>query len=290
MNDTGPCPVCGTAESAVVFHGARYAPEATIRRCVGCGLAFYAPRPTPAELAAYYEGDYRKEYDGAVSPETTYRRAIGEARTRVERLRPLLAQETRLLEVGASCGAFLEAVRPFVGSVTGVEPGDEHRAWGRSRLGLDIVADISAVTDRRFDLIVLFHTLEHLLDPVAYIRDLRPRLARGGRMVIEVPNVDDALLRVYRVNAFPTFYYQRAHLYYFSPRTLALAIEAAGGRADITGVQRYDLSNHLQWLQTGTPGGQGAYNGVISATTCASYAADLIRAGTADTLWAVATF
>jgi 2-polyprenyl-3-methyl-5-hydroxy-6-metoxy-1,4-benzoquinol methylase len=286
----GPCVVCGHSASYLVHEGARQAPAAAIRGCAGCGLVFYWPRPSASDLAEYYATEYRKEYDAGVAVEAAYREAVPEARARVARVRPLLAPGTRLLEVGADCGAFLEAVRPFVASVTGVEPGDEHCTWGRSQLGLEMVGDATDVGDRRFDVIVLFHTLEHLPDPVQSLRDLATRLAPGGRIVLEVPNVEDALVTMYSTPAILRFYYQRAHLFYFSAATLARTIAAAGGAASVTGVQRYDLSNHLRWLHTGEPGGQGYFSAVLTPEVHAAYAEALIRAGRSDTLWAVASF
>ncbi|MGH9372574.1 MAG: class I SAM-dependent methyltransferase [Vicinamibacterales bacterium] len=284
------CALCGHTGSHLVHEGARYAPDATIRSCAGCGLVFYWPRPSASELAEYYATEYRREYDAGVAVEAAYQDAILEARARAARARPLLTTRTRLLEVGASCGAFLEAVRPFVTAVTGVEPGHEHREWGRRHLDLEMVADAGVLRDRRFDVIAMFHTLEHLPDPVRDLRELAGLLAAGGHVVLEVPNVEDALATMYPTPAFLNFYYQRAHLYYFSPATLARTITAAGGKGTVTGLQRYDLSNHLRWLQTGAPGGHGHFSSVLTSEVNSAYAEALIRVGKSDTLWAVATF
>jgi 2-polyprenyl-3-methyl-5-hydroxy-6-metoxy-1,4-benzoquinol methylase len=248
------------------------------------------PRPTDAELAAYYAGEYRSEYDGAVSPEVTYRKASAEAVERAERVRPLLCPEARVLEVGAGCGGFLEAVRPYAACVLGVEPGTAHRAWAEQALGLDMVGDLSDLGTQRFDCIGLFHTLEHVPNPVSFIARVAEHLSPGGTLAIEVPNVEDALIAQYAIPAFARLYYQRAHLYYFSAGTLAATVKAAGGDAEITGIQRYDLSNHLRWMLTREPGGQGYYRAVLGDEAHDAYARALIDAGHADTLWAIARF
>jgi hypothetical protein len=107
-------------------------------------------------------------------------------------------------------------------------------------------------------------------------------------VVIEVPNVDDALVVLYRVPRYLAFYYQKAHLYYFSRSTLARTLELAGLRAKVDGIQRYDLGNHLRWMLTGEPGGQGYYDQVLPPSVHAAYGEALVRAGHGDTLWAVA--
>ena len=109
-----------------------------------------------------------------------------------------------------------------------------------------------------------------------------------GKLVVEVPNVDDALVSVYRVPAYVRFYYQKAHLYYFSRETLANTFALAGLEGSIEGVQRYDLSNHLRWMLTGEPGGQGYYDELLSPAVREAYADALIQSGHSDTLWGVA--
>ena len=248
---------------------------------------YLTPRPTPEALSAYYAEAYRREYEETSTPAQAYRAQLSEARARVERLRPLLRDDASVLELGCSSGAFLDSVRPFAGVVTGVEPGRADRDWARASLGLDVQPDLESLGDRTFDRIVLFHVLEHIIDPVGYLAAILRRLTPGGRVVVEVPNVDDALVGLYAVRAYLPFYWQKAHLCYFSAATLTRVVEQAGGRAEVAGVQRYDLSNHLRWMLAGAPGGQGFYRELLGTATDAAYREALVRAGRADTLWAV---
>jgi SAM-dependent methyltransferase len=174
--------------------------------------------------------------------------------------------------------------------VSGVEPGLQHAAWAREKFGFPVVNRLADLERGQFDVIALFHTLEHFRDPVAYIRELKTYLAPRGCFAVEVPNVDDALISVYKVPRFPEFYFQRAHLYYFSPDTLRRTFALAGGSAEVVGVQRYDLSNHMRWMLTGEPGGQSAYASIFPRSVNLAYSEALIDAGYADTLWAVARF
>ncbi|MFO0008530.1 MAG: class I SAM-dependent methyltransferase, partial [Betaproteobacteria bacterium] len=75
-----------------------------------------------------------------------------------------------------------------------------------------------------FDLITLFHVLEHLPDPGAGLARLAGWLKPGGHLYVEVPN---AVTRV----ASPSNLYHRAHLYYFAPEPLAALAARAGLRA-----------------------------------------------------------
>ncbi len=251
---------------------------------------FLWPRPGEDDLKDYYSDKYRTEHEGETSPVKSYRRGVAPARARVERLLPHLPSDSSVLEIGSSTGHFLEAVRPHVRHVTGVEPGLAHRNWCRAELDLDTYASLDELQGRSFDLIALFHTLEHLQDPVQSLRNLRQYLAPDGLVVVEVPNVDDALVKLYDVPSFLESYFQRPHLYYFSASTLERAARAAGGAVEVSGIQRYDLSNHIRWLVAGEGGGQGYYSHVFTEPLQAAYSEALARAGLSDTLWGLVRF
>jgi SAM-dependent methyltransferase len=289
VSNESSCLLCRASESTLVQKGARHAPELEVRRCQGCDFVFLAPRASAAELDAYYAQQYRADY-GEPPVEERYRSDLDEARMRVRRLLPFLRAETRLLEVGSGSGAFLDSVKPYVGEAVGLEPDERSRRWIRERLGLLMPERLAGLLEERktFDLVVMFHVLEHVGDPIAFLESLRPLVRAGGVLVVEVPNVDDALVSLYEVPTYRPFYYQKAHLSYFSKATLALALARAGFRATIEGLQRYDLSNHIRWMLTGRPGGHGHYSGVFTPALLAAYAGALVEADRADTLWALA--
>lgn len=286
--DRQGCVLCGSPDSTAIQMGVRYDSNLGVHRCKGCNLVFLSPLPTEQEVSDYYSDTYRAEYEGEVSPEGSYQKGIEPARDRVARMVGHLRADSRVLEIGSSAGHFLEAVRPYAAEVVGVEPGVRHAQWAGERLGVKVVNHLKELENQKFDVIALFHTLEHFRDPARYLSELKVHLSDGGIFVVEVPNVDDALLSVYNVPGFAEFYFQKAHLYYFSPETLRRTFALVGAEADVIGIQRYDLSNHLRWMQTGNPGGQEYYGALFPASLKQAYAEALIRSNYADTLWAVA--
>lgn len=100
--------------------------------------------------------------------------------------------------------------------------------------------------DIRFDIITAFHVIEHLIDPVEALRKLSTKLRPNGKLVIEVPNSEDALLKLYRSKAFSEFTYWSCHLYLFNVKTLDILAKKAGLQTIfIKHIQRYSLANHL---------------------------------------------
>ena len=138
--------------------------------------------------------------------------------------------------------------------------------------------------ERGFDLVLHYYVMEHLADPVAFLKSLIAMLKPGGRIVFEVPNANDALTVLYQIPAYERFIWVVSHRWYFTEKSLALAIEKAGGRAEIRLDQRYDLSNHLIWARDGRPGGAGRFTKVLGQELEDGYRQALIKARICDTL------
>ena len=137
----------------------------------------------------------------------------------------------------------------------------------------------------RFDLIVHFFVLEHIRDTRQFLADQLAVLADDGVIIAEVPCVNDPLTSLYAIPAFERFYWSIAHHYYFSPRSIARVLDTIDCHYAIVPEQRYDLSNHLVWMQHEQPGGQGRYNDVFSSVTLESYRQDLMRHWRCDTFF-----
>jgi SAM-dependent methyltransferase len=110
----------------------------------------------------------------------------------------------RVLELGSATGFLLEALAGDVASVAGVEPGSDCRAYANER-GIRTVKGLIEVENERFDLVLAYYVVEHLRDPIGSLGRLYELLDEGGLLAVEVPNVEDALVSFYRVDAFNRF-------------------------------------------------------------------------------------
>ena len=163
------------------------------------GFHELASKPSAAELRKYYSEKYYQECCGAYqkkySPEElTYIRNKLEQKALV--LEPLLGTSgRRFLDVGAGEGWGLSFFREKGWSCTGLDY-SRFGCQAHNPACLDdlIVGDIYESLSRlrrekrRFELILLDNVLEHVLDPLALLLDLRELTAPGGVLVIEVPN------------------------------------------------------------------------------------------------------
>jgi hypothetical protein len=136
-----------------------------------------------------------------------------------------------------------------------------------------------------FDLITMFHTIEHLPNPIETLISLRSRLNSSGKLVVETPNVDDALITLYGCKSFEDYTYWGCHLYLFDENTLKDIAEKAGFKSiQISQVQRYPLANHLHWLSKGKPGGHVKWPHMVEDRLDQAYAEQLADLGKCDTL------
>lgn len=224
------CPLCGSAESRL-FDQRRFLDRPVANRvCSRCGLVYQSPRMSDAELDAFYAGEYRRMYQGAEGPGAKDLAVQqGRAAALAGFARARLPAVSRHLDIGCSAGLLLERFRQEYGCrAVGVEPGEAYRAYASDR-GLEVHPSLEALQAaglERFDLISLAHVLEHIGDPVAYLRRLRRDfLSPDGRLLVEVPNL-------YAHDCFEV-----AHLVSYSPHTLNETLRQAG--FEVAAVQRH---------------------------------------------------
>jgi SAM-dependent methyltransferase len=289
------CPLgCTEGERRRVVDTVWEAPEAAVYQCTNCQVVFIDPIMSEDEEREFYEASfagYMKERGspGETKPEEHFEAFQPEAKRRLENLKPFLREDMDVLDIGSSVGFLLDALRPHVKSVTGVEPGELYRDYANSR-GIETHPDLADVADRKFDLVLAYYVVEHLRDPVGQLSAWRELLNPGGKLAVEVPNVDDALVRYYQVDAFDRFYWQKAHYFNYSHGTMELVMKRAGfSEVQTIPEQRYDISNHVHWLLTGKPGGKGRYTDLFDERLNAEYARCLREQWYCDTVFAVAT-
>jgi len=221
-----------------------------------------------------------------------YKRTMSVILRRFEKIQHCFSGAGSILEIGAGDGAFL-------GHVSGVFPSlhlaalevDQNTQAARKTLkGLREYSTFQEIRKDRetFDLICLFHVLEHIIDPREFFTNCLACLTPQGRIIIEVPSLDDPLLTLYGSTAYRKFYFQRQHPYVYSPRSLSRLLEEENIPPEqLIFHQRYGLENHLNWLTKEKPGGNEQLRQIF--TDCeADYMTALEKAGFTDTVIAIA--
>ena len=280
------CYLCGHEAFDTLPGKVRDMPELGILKCRACGLVCLESFEHIAP--DYYSSAYTEQNHPDQDWQHHLNERLRDDARRAEQLLPLVANR-RYLDVGCGGGGVLLKLRKHCASAAGVEP---QVVWNQhlQNAGITVHAELDELAPRSQDVISLFHVLEHVPDPIPFLRALRDKLDHNGALVIEVPNADDALLGLYRSQAFSEFTYWSPHLFLYNPATLRRLLAKAGisGEVAIVQTQRYPLSNHLMWLAQGKPGGHQTWSFLDTPELNAAYGARLAALGACDTLIATA--
>jgi 2-polyprenyl-3-methyl-5-hydroxy-6-metoxy-1,4-benzoquinol methylase len=221
-----------------------------------------------------------------------YKKSLAGVQRRFEKVRDCFRGVRNVLEIGAGDGSFLAHVGtqcPDV-ALASQEIDQNTRAARDAIRGLtqyESFDDIRA-SGEHYDLVCMFHVLEHVLVPGRFLADAAECLAPAGRLVIEVPSLRDPLLSLYRCEAYRSFYFQRQHPYVYSANSLSRLLMHFGFEVEhAIDHQRYGLENHLHWLSEGRPGGSETLREIFRSCG-ADYLRALESAGHADSFIAVA--
>ena len=134
-------------------------------------------------------------------------------------------------------------------------------------------------------MITAFHVVEHLSDPIVILKTLAAKLVNNGRLIVEVPSSECALLTLYDSSAYQHSTYWSQHLFLFNAETLGQLAKKSGLRiVSIQQHQRYPLSNHLHWLSQGKSAGHQKWAFLDSPELKAAYANALASVAKCDTL------
>ncbi len=97
-----------------------------------------------------------------------------------------------MLEIGCAEGAFLKEMKERSWVVIGVEPDKDLASYGREHWGLEIIIGMDippAIGDKKFDVIAMFHLIEHIPEPLAFLGKVKAYLQNDGLVYIETPDL-----------------------------------------------------------------------------------------------------
>ncbi|HEY1188205.1 MAG TPA: class I SAM-dependent methyltransferase [Gemmata sp.] len=255
--EDAPCPLCGNdaGTGAPVLEAPDPLPPTgtglvfAVVRCAHCELTYTNPRPTERNIGRFYPADYQPH------------RRPGQMR-RSRRARPFWARlfgrpcaerrgalpwpgPGRLLDFGCGAGSFLKTMADQGWEVTGldaslgaVEAVREH--------GLIALVGTLPHPDLRpgsFDVVTMWHSLEHIHRPLELLREAFKLLVPGGKLIVATPNIASFPYRVFGKAWFGLDLPR--HLTHFTPGTLTAMLQTAGFRPEPVRQLR-----HSDWLRS----------------------------------------
>jgi hypothetical protein len=227
QTEVRPCPICGnTSEFTLIHDHDRYGLPLKTQRCNRCQLLMEQPSPTDAFLDRFYSSTmYRGMYTGIPyareGADNNFGKSKGPRYVLAVEKYTRMPDAATVLDFGSADGITLLQLkaRHPEWKVYGLEPGANFSHLSRGKLDGLFSNEREIPGGLKFDLIMLWHVLEHLPHPDATLVHLREHLARNGRIVIEVPD-ERKYTGIADIHL--------GHLFHFNEDTISLLAKKAG--------------------------------------------------------------
>lgn len=217
------CPVCKSEELVDAFD----CPDNflskevfSLQKCSRCNVLLTNPRPEENSIVKYYKSDsyisHSNESNSFVN--TIYKKVRSITLKRKLKMLERFAFKGKLLDYGCGTGHFLSAASQHGWNVRGIEPDDTARTQIASNLQDYIAPALNKLDDKDFDVITLFHVLEHVHSLEATLKDLISRLNRNGVLFLALPNYQSADAKKYQTHW--AGYDVPRHLYHFDQKSI----------------------------------------------------------------------
>lgn len=222
------CNLCGLNSTEIVQ--AAEEPFKVVK-CKNCGLVYTNPQPERKLIEEHYTEEYYKEW-----MERQMERRIPMWRRRLKEVKEY-KDNGNLLDLGCGIGTFLRLAKQEGFEIFGTEISEYASRYVKEKLGIDVFRGDLEEADfppDNFNVLTMWHTLEHLPNPKAAVEEIRRILKKDGLLVIATPNLDNFITRVLyflakwkKLKLFSS-QAKELHLYHFSVHTLTSMLKETG--------------------------------------------------------------
>lgn len=225
METLNQCPICKSAAFKPFLNCKDFTVSNelfSIIECCDCGFKFTNPRPNESEIGRYYQSE---EY---ISHSNTSKGIVNALYQRVRKytlkqklkLVNSLSAKGAILDIGCGTGEFLSTCKSDEWNTTGIEPDPKARNFAIENYGLQVYeeAELKNLPNNMFDVISMWHVLEHVHKLNERIEDLKRLMKPGGALIIAVPNCSSLDAKIY--GAEWAAYDVPRHLYHFTPKDI----------------------------------------------------------------------
>jgi 2-polyprenyl-3-methyl-5-hydroxy-6-metoxy-1,4-benzoquinol methylase len=190
----GKCPLC---KSGRFLNYAEITDHAVSRekfilcKCSDCELLFTNPRPTEDKIGPYYNfPEYYSHEDKAKNlTQWIYQKVRNYSISRKVHFIKSLRKKGKLLDYGCGTGEFLKAAKNQGWQISGIEPNEKARARANLKLNEKVKDSIEVLNKNSdFDVITLFHVLEHIHALRKTVKKILTHLKSDGYLIVAVPN------------------------------------------------------------------------------------------------------
>lgn len=222
------CNCCGSEKYTVVES---YLNKYKALECQHCHIVYVHPRPSKNNLKCHYDNEYYRAWMETQKPQRI--RMWRKRMKKINRLKP----SGRLLDIGCAEGLFLRIAKESGWEVEGTEISEYAIKEASKHTGHKIYygevweANFDSAS---FDIVTIWHVLEHVLNPSKTLQEARRLLKPNGQCIVAVPNLNNRIMQLaYRIaKGRPADLFspedKELHLYHFSEKTLKSILYSTG--------------------------------------------------------------
>jgi len=257
------CEICNSDDWEIIYKGkirdgsfGKYKEKTSIAECNVCGVQRLNENDClPPDY--YSSGEYRKKLlqslnnEKAVAEQDIIQKYMIKAIGGIEKLR-----NQCIIDVGCGAGSLLDMTSGITNSQIGVEPCQPYLNALQGK-GYQVYPDLSSALKEKsqtIDWALSSQVIEHVKDPVYFLKEIFGLLKPGGRALVSTPNRNDILNNL--LPEFREFFYRTQHRWYFDKPSLEYCAKKSGFEiVDIKHIHRYGMANALHWLRDNKPKG-----------------------------------
>lgn len=219
------CPICNTSQFspflACVDHTVSRE-TFQIVECNSCGFKFTNPRPEGSVLGNYYKSENYVSHSNTKKGfiNSTYQSVRKYTLLKKLQLISKYFKTGKILDIGCGTGEFLNTCKSAKWETFGIEPDEDARKMAIQNFGLNVQAEseLNNFPDASFDVISMWHVLEHVPKLNERIEDLKRLIKPNGIIIIAVPNCSSLDAKSYKEEW--AAYDVPRHLYHFTPKDI----------------------------------------------------------------------
>ncbi len=225
METLSNCPICNSPEKSPFLSckdNTVSRETFTIVQCNSCDFKYTNPRPNENKLGDYYKSEDYVSHSNTKKGFVNSAYQLVRKYTLIKKLQLIshYHKTGKILDIGCGTGEFLKLFKDAKWQTTGIEPDPDALKMAVKNYGLDIKqeVEIKNLETASFDVITMWHVLEHVPKLNERIEDLKRLIKPNGIIVIAVPNCTSLDAKIYKQHW--AAYDLPRHLYHFSPKDI----------------------------------------------------------------------
>ena len=221
MKENQHCKICSSDQTQIITLG-----KVKLIKCMDCEVYFLKHPPSDEKLISYY----RNKYSLTTSSLSTEKRRIFRIPEQIKLISEIMQffkPPASILEIGCDKGFFLDEARHFGYNVTGVELSKDARYYCKN-IGIKVYKNFDQI-NKKYDIIVLWHSLEHITKPIKLMSTLKEFMTDNAKIFIRVPAFDCLWRKIFKQKW--VWFQPNNHYFHYTQKSLRKLLEISGFKA-----------------------------------------------------------